>query len=77
MRRQALGDDELLAGLLTELRTSTAAAMGALDRGIRTLEEAEARGAEADARTRRRALAEFADVDPEAFARLLTAAPPS
>jgi hypothetical protein len=71
MRRQALGDDELLAGLLGELRASTAAAMEALNHAIVTLEEADAAQAEADARAYEEALAEFADIDAEAFARLV------
>jgi hypothetical protein len=71
MRRQALGDDELLAALLAELRRSTAGAIEALDNVLTRLQAAEASRAEAEERAHRRARAEFADIDVDAFARLL------
>ena len=75
MRRQALGHDELLEGLLRELRDSTAKSVEALDRSIARLEAGESSRAQADADARERARLEFADVDPEAFAQLVTPGP--
>ena len=71
MRRRALGTDELLEALVTELKASTAQALEALDRTLERSREREATRAEREAVVRRRALEEFEDVDPEAFGRLL------
>jgi len=73
MRRQALGNDELLAALLTELKVSAAQALEALDRTLERSRKREATKAEREAAARRRALDEFKDVDPQAFGRLLAA----
>jgi hypothetical protein len=70
MRRRALGDDDLLAELLSALQASTASARHALDDVIAKLELAEASRAERDASVYEQAVAEFADVDPAAFAEL-------
>jgi hypothetical protein len=73
MRRRALGDDEALEALLTELEVSTSQALDALDRTLERSREREAATAEREAAARRRALDEFKDVDPRAFGRLLYA----
>ncbi len=73
MRRRALGNDEPLDALLTELKVSTAQALDALDRTLERSREREAAKAEREAAARRRALDEFQDVDPHAFGRLLAA----
>lgn len=73
MRRQALGNDEILEALLTELRVSTTRALEALDRTLERSREREATNAEREAAARRRALEEFKDIDPQAFGRLLAA----
>lgn len=71
MRRRALGDDELLEALLTQIEVSTTQALEALDRTLERSREREAWNAEREAAARRRALDEFEDVDPQAFGRLL------
>jgi hypothetical protein len=71
MRRQALGEDELLATLLSELEASTDAARGALDEVLNKLSLASAERAEIEARAREKARAEFADVDLEALEGLM------
>lgn len=71
MRRQALGDDELLAALVEELAASTEKARMALDRTLARLDESERRMPEIEAAARERALAEFAALDPELFGQLL------
>lgn len=71
IRRQALGGDELLEGLLSELRASTADATAALDRTTVRLERSAAAQVEADQRARERARVEFEHIDPEALARLI------
>ena len=76
MRRQALGDDEVLAALLAELKASTAQALEALDRTLARSREREATRAEREAAARRRSLEEFKDIDPKAFGRLLAGEAP-
>jgi hypothetical protein len=71
MRRQALGDDELLTALLDELKGSTAYAKEALDRTLARLADFEQRHAEIEQKARQKAQAEFHDIDPEALARIL------
>jgi hypothetical protein len=71
MRRQALGDDELLTALLDELRGSTAYANEALDRTLARLSDFESRHAEIEKKARQKAQAEFSDIDSEALARIL------
>jgi hypothetical protein len=71
MRRQALGDDPLLTGLLSELQQSTTGARAALERVIARLEQAEALQSEAEDQARRLALREFQDIDGKALARFL------
>lgn len=71
MRRQALGDDPLLTGLLSELQQSTVGARAALERVIARLEQAEALQSEAEDQARQLALREFQDIDGKALARLL------
>ena len=70
MRRKALGDDELLGALMVELAASTGRAQTALDRTLARLEESERRLPEIKAAARERAVAEFADVDPDLVARI-------
>ena len=71
MRRRALGDDELLTALLDGLRGSTAYAKEAVDRTLARLADFEHRHAEIEKKARQKADAEFSDIDPEAFARIL------
>jgi hypothetical protein len=71
MRRQALGDDELLTALLDELKGSTAYAKEALDRTLARLADFEQRHADIEKKARQKAQAEFSDIDPEALGRLL------
>ena len=71
MRRQALGDDELLTALLAELKGSTAYAKEALNRTLARLADFEKRHAEIENKARQKAQAEFIDIDPEALARIL------
>lgn len=71
MRRQALGDDELLAALVDELAASTERARVALDQTLARLDESERRLPEIEAAARQRAAAEFAALDPERFAQRL------
>lgn len=71
MRRQALGDDELLGALMEELTASTERARSALDRTIARLDETERRLPEIEATARVNAFAEFQSLDPELFARLV------
>ncbi|HUY01981.1 MAG TPA: hypothetical protein VMV33_01740 [Rhodocyclaceae bacterium] len=71
MRRQALGDDELLSVLVEELTASTQKARIALDRTLARLDESERRMPEIEAAARERAKAEFTALDPELFAQLL------
>ena len=71
MRRQALGDDELLVALVAELAASTEKARIALDRTLARLDESERRMPEIEAAARERAKTEFAALDPELFAQLL------
>lgn len=71
MRRQALGDDELLGALVEELAASTEKARVALDQTLARLDESERRRPEIEAAARARAMAEFAALDPALFAHLL------
>jgi hypothetical protein len=71
MRRQALGNDELLNGLLAELESSTHKAREALDRTLARLSETEKRLPEIEAAARERAKAEFAAIDPAMVAELM------
>ena len=71
MRRQALGDDELLTALLNELKGSTEYAQEALDRTLERLADFEQRHAEIEKKAREKAQAEFSDIDPEALVRIL------
>jgi hypothetical protein len=70
MRRQALGNDELLNGLLAELKTSTETARAALDRTLARLSESERRLPKVEAAARARAKSEFATIDPNLVAQL-------
>lgn len=71
MRRQALGDEELLSVVVGQLRESTATATAALDHALERLAESQTHQADRDAQARTKARAEFADVDPDAFAELV------
>lgn len=71
MRRQALGDDELLGALVEELAASTERARIALDRTLARLDESERQMPDVEAAARGRALAEFSALDPQLFAQLL------
>ena len=71
MRRRALGDDELLSALMSELAASTERAKSALDRTLARLEESEKRLPEIEAKARQQAQAEFQALDPKLFARLV------
>jgi hypothetical protein len=71
MRRQALGEDELLATLLSELKASTDAAKEALDEVLDKLSRGSAQRSDLEKRARERARREFADVDLEAVQALL------
>ena len=71
MRRQALGDDELLTAVLDELRGAADYAREALDRTLARLSDYEQGQADIEKKARRKADAEFGDIDPEAFARIL------
>lgn len=71
MRRQALGDDELLGVLVAELAVSTEKARRAVESTLARLDESERRRPEIEAAAKRRAEAEFAGLDPTLFARLL------
>ena len=77
IRRQIFGDEELLSAVVTQLEESTATATAALDSAAARLADAQAFQPEREAQARARALAEFADVDPEAFAELVAGAPAS
>ncbi len=70
MRRNASGDDELLGALMVELAASTERAQTTLDRTLARPEEAERRLPEIEAAARERAMAEFADVDPDLLAQI-------
>jgi hypothetical protein len=69
MRRQALGDDELLTALLNELKGSAAYAKEALDRTLARLADFEQRHADIEMKARQKAQAEFSDIDPDALGR--------
>ena len=71
IRRQALGNDELLRALVEEQIASTEKAKTAIDRTLARLDESERRMPEIEAAARERAKAEFAALDPELFAQLL------
>lgn len=71
MRRQALGDDEILGALVDELAASTERARVALDRTLARLDESERQRPEIEAAARERALAEFSALDPQLFAQML------
>lgn len=71
MRRQALGDDELLTALIDELSGATAYAKEALDRTLTRLADFEQRQADVEKNASQKAQAEFSDIDPEALARIL------
>lgn len=75
MRRQALGDEEMLSVVVAQLRESTATATAALDHALDRLADAQADQPDRDAQARANARAEFADVDPEAFAALVACKP--
>lgn len=71
MRRQALGDDALLAALVEELAASTERARAVLERTLARLDESERRLPEIEAAARACAKAEFAAFDPQLFARMV------
>ena len=71
MRRQALGDDEMLTALLDEMRGATDYAKEAIERTLARLSDYEQRQADIEKKARRKADAEFGDIDPEALARIL------
>lgn len=77
IRRQILGDEELLSVVVAELEESTATATAALDSAAARLADAQAFRPEREAQARARARAEFADVEPEAIAELVAGAPGS
>ncbi|MCM2523602.1 MULTISPECIES: hypothetical protein [Stenotrophomonas] len=77
IRRQIFGDEELLSAVVAQLEESTATATAALDSATVCLADARALQPECEAQARASARAEFADVDPEAFAELVAGAPGS
>lgn len=72
MRRQALGDGEMLSVALAQLRESTTNATAALDHALDRLADAQAHKTERDAEARANARAEFANIDREARTTMLT-----
>ncbi|MGH8085296.1 MAG: hypothetical protein ACREPV_08455 [Lysobacter sp.] len=62
---------------MSELQESTATATEALDRALASLADTQMHNAERVAQARARAQAEFADVNPVAFAKLLADMPVS
>lgn len=71
MRRQALGDEEMLSVVVAQLRESTATATAALDHALSWLADAQAHQPDRDEQARARAREEFAGVDPDAFGGLI------
>lgn len=68
-----LSDEELMAAMVSQLEKSTATATACLDTALAHLADARAHRAERCAKARAQARAEFADIDPEAFAELAVA----
>ena len=75
MRRSALGDDAVLTALVEQLKESTRETMATVDQALSRMDERERTMAEHDAAIRRRAEAEFADIDLDAVTRVFTPAP--
>lgn len=71
MRRQALGDDELLNTLMADLAASTEKTRSALDRTLARLDQSERRLPAIEAATREQAVVEFAALDPDLLAQMI------
>jgi uncharacterized coiled-coil protein SlyX len=71
MRRQTLGNDEILNSLLAELEVSTKKARATLDRTLARLNESQMQLPEIEAVARERAKADFAALDPALIAQLI------
>lgn len=74
IRSKALGEDDVLAALVTQLRESTRAATARIDEALARMDSRERTLVEREANIRRKARAEFAEMDAEALARLSTSA---
>lgn len=69
-------DEELMAAMVAQLEESTTTAVAALDSALAHFAAARAHQAERRAKWRAQTQAEFAHVDPAAFAELVVAEPP-
>lgn len=71
MRQRALGENEILAAMLRELSMSSAQARVSHDQALSKLDEMTRNQSKIEAAARKRASAEFSNLDPALFANLM------